>query len=106
MITEGKQTTTPRQHTMAIQSVTFIPATTTTRVSAGNYTVFANWYGTGNRPYEFYIIKDGSKWFIYAEQHDERDFEQSEFKSLADAKAYLEPFAEHFSECCMDNMTD
>ena len=91
---------------MAIQSVTFIPATTTARVSAGNYTVFANWYGSGTRPYEFYIIKDGGKWFIDSEDHASDDFEQSEFKSLADARAYLEPIAEHFSECCMDNMAD
>ena len=91
---------------MAITSVTFVPTTTVQKTEAGSYTVFANWYGDGNRPYEFYIIKDGSKWFIEGEDHTETDFEQTEFKTLKEAKAYLVPFAEHFSECCMDNMEE
>ena len=90
---------------MAITSVTFTPATTVTKTETG-YTIFANWYGNGTRPYEFYIIKDGSKWFIDSESHTETDFEQTKFKTLKAAKAYLVPFAEHFSECCMDNMID
>lgn len=93
---------------MGMTSVIEIPATSVKRTAPGCYTVFSNWYGDWceQRPYEFYIIKDGGTWYIDGEQHSARDFEQTEFPTLKTALEYLVPFADHCSDCAIDNMED
>ena len=94
---------------MGMTNVTFISATSVKRTSAGCYTVSANWWGSTSvqRPYEFYIVNEGpSVWCISGEQHSDYDFDQTEFKTLKEAKAELVTIAEIFSEGCIENMVD
>jgi hypothetical protein len=59
-------------------------------------------YGSEHDAYIISITKDDNRWNVFAEDHEPEDMDnhpENGFKTLTEAKAFAEDFAEYFEHC-------
>lgn len=66
------------------------------------YNMNAMEYGSEHDAYIVSITKEDGRWIVYAEDHNPEDIYKNPangFKTLTEAKAFAEDFAEYFEHC-------